>query len=235
MNNNSLAQPAGLCAFQEECLALLTGVLNPPKAISYLMDEKGKPVCYRVHQMHPSMHREYVNTYHKYDPLYPSLFTDDNADVVKMSDLVSWREQREHPYFTEFISPWGVRDIVEIFLRLDNRLTAGFALFNLTSQPEIDADYVRRVSKLYDFMQFSLEQCIDSPKNTEFEQFCRHHNLTNKEKLVVELVTQGLPNKTIANNLDCSLATIKTHLQHIFQKLEVNSKNELISTLYQKH
>ncbi|KEA65230.1 Monoamine regulon transcriptional regulator [Marinobacterium lacunae] len=235
MNSNSLAHSVGLYQFQEECLGLITGVLDVPKAISYLIDDKGKPVCYKVHQLQPSMHREYVTTYHKYDPLHPTLFSDNNADVVKMSDLVSGHERSEHPYFQEFINPWGVRDIVELFLRLDNQLVAGFALFNLANQPEIDADYVRRVNKLYQFMQFSLEQSIESPRNTQFDAFCSQHGLTNKERLVVELVTQGLPNKSIANSLDCSLATVKTHLQHIFQKLSINSKNELISTLYQKH
>jgi hypothetical protein len=116
------------------------------------------------------MHREYLNTYHQYDPLYPTLFSNKDADVVKMSDLVSCYERDEHPYFQKFINPWGVRDIVEIFLRLDNRLTAGFALFNLNNEPDIDAGYIRRVRKLHEFMQFSLEQSFASPKNLEFDR-----------------------------------------------------------------
>ncbi|TBW58173.1 LuxR family transcriptional regulator [Marinobacter halodurans] len=235
MNNNSLAHSVGLYKFQEECLGLLTNVLDVPKAISYLIDEKGKPVCYRAHRVQASMHREYLNTYHKYDPLYPTRFYDKSADVVRMCDLVSYRERNEHPYFQEFIEPWGVRDIIEIFLRIDNRLAAGFALFNLSSQPDIDNDYVHKVTKLHDFMQFSLEQTSASPKNREFDHFCNTFGLTNKERMVVELVAQGLPNKSIANNLDCGLATVKTHLQHIFQKLSINSKNELIALLYWEH
>lgn len=235
MNTDSLAHSVGLYRFQEECLDMLTGVLDVPRAISYLIDENGKQICYRFHHMQPSMHREYLNTYHKYDPLHPALFAENDADVVRMNDLVSHRERNELPFFQEFINPWGVRDIVEIFLRVDNRLAAGFALFNLANQPDIDSDYVRRVSKLYDFIQFSLEQSISSPKNREFDSFCHNAGLTNKERMVVELVTQGLANKAIANNLDCSLATVKTHLQHIFQKLSINSKNELIALLYQDH
>jgi DNA-binding CsgD family transcriptional regulator len=235
MNSNSPAHSVGLYKFQQESLGLLTGVLDVPKAISYLIDEKGKPVCYKVHQLQLSMHREYLNTYHQYDPLYPTLFSNKDADVVKMSDLVSCYERDEHPYFQKFINPWGVRDIVEIFLRLDNHLTAGFALFNLNNQPVIDAGYIRRVSKLHEFMQFSLEQSFASPKNLEFNSICNHYQLTNKERLVVELVTQGLSNKVIASDLDCGLATVKTHLQHIFQKLSINSKNELVALLFQKH
>lgn len=231
MNQHS----AGLYKFQEECLGLLTGVLDVPKAVSYLIDEKGKPVCYRGHRMHASMHREYLNTYHKYDPLYPTRFVENGIDVIKMSDLVSYRERSQHRYFQEFIHPWGVQDIVEIFLRFDNRLIAGFALFNLSSQPDVDKEFLNKVTKLYEFMQFSLEQSISSPKSREFDSFCSAFGLTNKERMVVDLVAQGLPNKSIANNLDCSLATVKTHLQHIFQKLFINSKNELVALLYQKH
>lgn len=235
MNTNSLAHTAGLYKFQEECLDLLTGIMDAPAAVSYLIDEKGKPVCYRAHRMQPSMHREYLNTYHKYDPLYPTRFSANDTDVVKMSDLVSYRERAEHTYFREFINPWGVRDIIGIFLRLDNRLTAGFVLFNLSCQPAIDSQYLDKVTKLYDFMQFSLEQTLSSPRNREFDSFCDTFGLTNKERMVVDLVAQGLPNKAIANDLDCSLATVKTHLQHIFQKLSVNSKNELVALLYQTH
>lgn len=233
MHTHSSAYSTGLYKFQEECLGLLTGVLDAPKAIAYLMDEKGKPVCYRVHQLQPAMHREYITTYHKLDPLYPTRFSDTGEDVVRMNDLIPCHERNQHPYYQEFINPWGVRDILEFFLRLDNRLTAGFALFNLSSQPELDSSYLNRANKLAQFMQFSLEQHSTSPRTREFDHFCRQYGLTNKERLVVELVTQGLANKSIANNLNCSLATVKTHLQHIFQKLSINSKNELIALLYQ--
>jgi hypothetical protein len=103
MNSNSPAHSVGLYKFQQESLGLLTGVLDVPKAISYLIDEKGKPVCYKVHQLQPLMHREYLNTYHQYDPLYPTLFSNKDADVVKMSDLVSCYERDEHPYFQKFM------------------------------------------------------------------------------------------------------------------------------------
>jgi DNA-binding CsgD family transcriptional regulator len=235
MTQTAQVPSVGLYDFQKECLSLITGVLDVPRAISYLMDEKGRPICYRVHNIKPAMHRQYVDTYQRYDPLHPALFTENDAEVVQMSDLVSCHERPEHPYFREFIDPWGVRDIIELFLRLDNRLMAGFALFNLSSQPAINSDDRRKVGKLYEFMQFSLEQSLSSPKNRDLDDFCANHHLTNKERMVVELVTQGLPNKTIANDLDCSLATVKTHLQHIFQKLSINSKNELIALLYQQH
>ncbi len=52
--------------------------------------------------------------------------------------------------------------------------------------------------------------------------------LSKREAEVVEAVFQGLNNAAIAAKLGISLNTVKTHLQHIFKKLEVSSKTELI-------
>lgn len=236
MRTTPAINPAGLYSFQDQCLNLLTGVLNVSKAVSYLVDNQSKPICYKTLHMQPSMHREYLETYYKLDPLHPTQFQErDDATVVKMNDLVTTQERYNHPYYTDFISPWGVQDIVELFLRVDNRLVGGFALFVSKQQPEMRREDLIKAQHLHQFMQFSLEQSLSAPKQTHFEDFCENYQLTPKERMVVELVSQGLPNKTIATDLDCSLATVKTHLQHIFAKVGVNSKTEITSLLYNNH
>jgi len=52
-------------------------------------------------------------------------------------------------------------------------------------------------------------------------------SLTPSERRVVELVAGGLPNKEIAAKLFVSLATVKTHLIHIYGKLDVRNRAEL--------
>jgi DNA-binding NarL/FixJ family response regulator len=44
---------------------------------------------------------------------------------------------------------------------------------------------------------------------------------------VVELVAQGLTNREVAARLFVSLATVKTHLVHVFAKLELRTRAEL--------
>ena len=232
MISNALTFSAGLHRFQQESLSLLTGVLDTSGAVSYLIDGCGKPVCYRTARVEQRMHRDYLQNHRQHDPLNPTLFMDDDAMVVRMNDLVSHGDRQDHSYYRHFVDPWGVKDIVEIFLRLDDRLVAGFALINAQDQKSVNTAYLQKVQKLHNFLQFSLAETFDSPRNLQFTQFCEHHQLTNKERLVVELVARGLPNKVIADRLDCSLATIKTHLQHIFQKLSINSKNELVALLF---
>jgi DNA-binding CsgD family transcriptional regulator len=51
--------------------------------------------------------------------------------------------------------------------------------------------------------------------------------LTPSERRVVELVAAGHSNQEIARKLFVSLATVKSHLVHVFQKLDVRSRAEL--------
>ena len=52
-------------------------------------------------------------------------------------------------------------------------------------------------------------------------------SLTPTEARVVELVAEGLTNPQIAERMFVSTETVKTHLAHIFRKLEVHSRAEL--------
>jgi DNA-binding CsgD family transcriptional regulator len=52
-------------------------------------------------------------------------------------------------------------------------------------------------------------------------------SLTPTEQHVVELVAQGLTNPQVAERMFISRGTVKTHLEHIFRKLDVRSRTEL--------
>jgi DNA-binding NarL/FixJ family response regulator len=58
--------------------------------------------------------------------------------------------------------------------------------------------------------------------------------LTQREKEVLQLLTRGLTNREIAGVLGCAEFTVKTHLQHIFTKLEVADRTEATSAAIQR-
>jgi DNA-binding NarL/FixJ family response regulator len=58
--------------------------------------------------------------------------------------------------------------------------------------------------------------------------------LSKRETEVLELVAKGTGNKMIAEQLSISESTVKTHLQSIFQKLEVNDRTEAVTKALSK-
>ena len=51
--------------------------------------------------------------------------------------------------------------------------------------------------------------------------------LTDRERQIVRLVSEGLSNKEIARRLNIADGTIKVHLHHIFEKLQVSNRTAL--------
>jgi len=54
-------------------------------------------------------------------------------------------------------------------------------------------------------------------------------SLTPTEREVVRLVAEGLSNPGIADRLSISRATVKTHLAHVFTKLDVINRAQLVA------
>ncbi|WP_137891745.1 LuxR C-terminal-related transcriptional regulator [Ramlibacter sp. 2FC] len=55
--------------------------------------------------------------------------------------------------------------------------------------------------------------------------------LTERERDVMRLVVEGLPNKLIADQLDISVRTVEVHRARVFDKMEVKSAVELANLL----
>ena len=55
--------------------------------------------------------------------------------------------------------------------------------------------------------------------------------LTERERAVMDLVVEGLPNKLIADRLDISVRTVEVHRARVFDKMAVKSAVELANLL----
>ena len=59
----------------------------------------------------------------------------------------------------------------------------------------------------------------------------RLDELTDREKDVMRLVVEGVPNKLIADQLDISVRTVEVHRARVFDKMQVKSAVELANLL----
>jgi len=56
-------------------------------------------------------------------------------------------------------------------------------------------------------------------------------DLTQKEREIVNLIKEGHSNKEIAQKLNISLSTVKSHTSNIYKKLQINSRTDLLNTI----
>lgn len=76
-----------------------------------------------------------------------------------------------------------------------------------------------------------MGKVLDSVKNQESNTTKAETALSDREMEVVHLVNSGEKNDDIALHLNISFHTVKTHLTHIYKKLDVKSRTELVSQL----
>jgi DNA-binding NarL/FixJ family response regulator len=68
------------------------------------------------------------------------------------------------------------------------------------------------------------------PRNEDLSQL---RTLTEREHEVFALIAQGLANSEIADQLVLTEGTVKTHVKHIFDKLEVRDRTQAVILAYE--
>lgn len=81
----------------------------------------------------------------------------------------------------------------------------------------------------------SGELIIDSEISKTLENFhLVSHVLTEKEIEIVKLIADGLSNKEIANQLNITTSTVKTHIKKIMDKLKAKNRAEIVSKFFKE-
>jgi len=87
------------------------------------------------------------------------------------------------------------------------------------------------------FLVDRIEQALKQSANYLEETALRHAllnrlaELTDRERGVMTLVIEGVPNKLIADQLDISVRTVEVHRARVFDKMQVKSAVELANLL----
>ena len=80
-------------------------------------------------------------------------------------------------------------------------------------------------SRFFEYFQQSFREEA-TKQETDEENLLSY--LTQREEEVLELLTQGITYKGVANKLFISETTVKTHVNNIFQKLQVNDRTQAV-------
>jgi DNA-binding NarL/FixJ family response regulator len=94
----------------------------------------------------------------------------------------------------------------------------GASAGELLCSPKLAGVLLRRVTAL------AASRSPDGPASS----------LTMRELQVVRLIDAGLSNKQIATKLEIELSTVKHHVHHILEKLEVERRGEAVARLRQQ-
>lgn len=170
----------------------------------------------------------YLNKMCNYDPVFFKNNLENTEDVILLNS------KNILPQYQSFLHDIRVIDNIELVFKKDNQTIKGISLLRATDERKFSPHEIMTIQSCHAIAKHSLDFINLEPqykKDITLDSSIKN-KLTNKEQKVLFLLLEGKKNQEIANSLFISLATVKTHIQHIFQKMLVKSKFELISKYY---
>ncbi|MBE9539105.1 MAG: response regulator transcription factor [Proteobacteria bacterium] len=197
----------------------------------YLVDPNMSHKGVVTHNLAKEDDKLYQNHYMHMDPLNPALYEKGGETVVHMDSIMTPHFIKQSVYYQDFLKPLNYRYCADIFFRSDGHIVAVITLLRDESQGAFLDDELSLLRKQQPFLEFTLNTVYMPKRAAERATIEDRYHLTARELDVLELVISGASNKVIANELMLSLATVKTHLQHIYHKAGVFSRAELLSQI----
>ena len=175
----------------------------------------------------PSFHDQYLAGMNRLDPLHPRSAT--NQPIARLSAALDQCATAEAAMYRSFAGQCGVADMIEFFFRRNDRIVAGMSVL-WSPGCKVPDGSMNIAEKIHDYLEFNLTSRL-SPAADEPPRY----GLTAREVEVVELLCCGRTNREIGECLSIGLATVKTHLIHIFEKLGVETRSAVVALMSRRH
>jgi len=173
----------------------------------------------------------YLEEFYKHDPARVQIMERRPEKIVFLRDFVTPADLNEFKYYREFLHPTGVEHIADLFFRRNGKITASICIHRDATMPAFNENDLKQLLPARDFIEFSLNTVYRPKREGQLQEIATRYSLSRRElEVVIELI-DGADNNTIAGRLFISLATVKTHLNHIFEKMEVSSRTKLLSVV----
>jgi DNA-binding CsgD family transcriptional regulator len=172
-------------------------------------------------------HEQYLAGMDRLDPLHPRSAT--NQPFARLSVAIDQSATHEAATYRTFAGQCGISDMIEFFFRRDDRIVAGMSVL-WASGCKIPDGTMNIAEKIHDYLEFNLISRL-SPAPDEPARY----GLTSREGEVVELLCCGRTNREISECLNIGIATVKTHLIHIFEKLGVETRSAVVALMSRPH
>ncbi|MBE8520370.1 hypothetical protein ILP97_23235 [Amycolatopsis sp. H6(2020)] len=157
---------------------------------------------------------EYWESLRHFDPCtYPER-TGDLLTPVRWSDFYTWSQLRETPHYADYRRAEGFRHGMHLAIPAPAGVVRKISLWRGPGP-----DFSERDRLILQLLRPHLWE-IHAARRTGPES----PKLTARERQVLRLVDAGLGNTEIAHELFISVATVRKHLEHIFDRTGVRTR-----------
>ncbi|WP_322009374.1 helix-turn-helix transcriptional regulator [Paraburkholderia sp. J12] len=229
-----LAEPQPEATLRLRLGELLMRLLQADQFVSYVWDPGQQCFGERVAiDMSDDNLRQYESYYQFHDPITHPLRARGRATLV--TEIMAQAALVKTEFFNDFLARdalyWGVN----VHVHVGGETTGDIRLWRTRRRGNFDQTDLALLSIVAPAFSAALSRCRDCaspsmPVIADANNALRL-GLTPKEGEIAHMVTLGLSDKQIATRLGISFSTVRTHIKHVFHKLGVNNRTQLIRVI----
>ncbi|MDO5344244.1 MAG: helix-turn-helix transcriptional regulator [Lachnospiraceae bacterium] len=155
------------------------------------------------------------------------------AIVICESKLLPDHKRLNTPVYQECYSKYQIYDTLQANITYNNTFLGVLTLYRTRQDgafTDDDIAYLRMIGYHLNrlFYQIMLPQDGSSAAETRMELLQEQYSLTGREREILSLLLEGRPEAELCAKLGITAATLKKHIQHIYRKLGISTRWELL-------
>lgn len=217
----------------------LLRLLNADQYASYLWSEPAGQFTQRIAiNMSDSNLSCYEDYYQYHDPITHRLR--ERTAPTLVTDIVPQQELMRTEFFNDFLSRDGLHWGINLHVRIAGEGTGDLRIWRGRGRDNFDAEDLAILHLVAPPFRAALRRCLGlsvaSPSDATSLRWPPHEReevgtLTSREFEVARLVADGLSDKEVAQRLQISFTTVRSHLKAVFGKLGVDSRVKVAARL----
>lgn len=243
----NLIDHSRLKSFPNALADFLAGLCNFDSLILVAYKESFKPVMiYPLDQAeHSPSLKIYLENGYILDPLYNDIQSGTPKLVSRLKDIAPDSFESTE-YFQKFYQDFKFKDEINLIVPLNDGIYIAITIGRTDTLGSITRGELNRLNELHPIINSLVRQFWLS-QSQEFVKYEKSDGamqkaintfgdgiLTKREQEIAGLILQGHSSKSISNQLNISLGTVKVHRKNIHTRLNTSSQSEIF-TLFLTH
>ena len=222
----------------------LLDILKTAQFASFVSNEEGKyfdkGVCINISDDNIASYSEY---YQKKDPITGKLSVRRNATLV--NEIMPQQDLLKTEFYNDFLAKDGLHYGINLYAYTGNKNVGDFRVWRKKGRNNFDekSAYILNLIKPYFCNAMSnitqheavlnhVAQQNNHPDKIDINKLMLKFSLTKREAQITLEILQGYKDDDIATKLHIAFSTLRTHIKHIFYKLDVNNRPLLIRKVF---
>lgn len=214
----------------DETLRFATSSVGATAAIFCWIDPQETITSYSTAGVSSEMIDQYLAGRYVHDPLNVYELIENQYRVAFLEKERGRRSQEENNVHDAFLGRYGIRDEVDLLFWQGN---TPFAMLSMLSARRTApfTGLATNWEAMRSYLEFNLKMHPRVRRAKQERVMSERFGLTKREIEVVDLLKSGASNLTIAQIMGIGLATVKTYVINILNKLGVDNRAAIVAFL----